>query len=125
MQKAQQWSFGGSKRTHELGEFSRLSPQSTQASDELPQPWISAFEEGIHPFFVVTKSDVVINAGDTIHISLGICPLVTGDLDVVGVRFRKPVETEQETNLQVKDYCFLVQIMQTIRLMKTKKQLNM
>lgn len=86
--KTKQWSFGGSSKTHEIAEFSRISPQSMQVSDELQRPWLSAFEEGVHPFFVVTKSGMVIEPGEEVNVSLGICPLVMGDLDIVGVRLK-------------------------------------
>ena len=88
IQKGKQWSFGGSNKTHEIGAFSRISSPSMQVSNESPQPWLSAFEDGVHPFFVVTTSDRVINSGEKVNISLGICPLVMGDLDIVGVRFK-------------------------------------
>ena len=80
------WRFNSSVEPFLVPDFLCISPaedSSTVGSDDAPWVGVSAREE---PFFVVTKSSVSLVAGSTLTVSLGICPLVTGDLEVLGLR---------------------------------------
>ena len=46
--------------------------------------WTPAEDD--QPFFVVTKSDVKLKAGETLTLSAGLSPLIQGDLEIIGVR---------------------------------------
>mmetsp|Transcript_18464 Transcript_18464/g.52988 ORF Transcript_18464/g.52988 Transcript_18464/m.52988 type:complete len:1404 (-) Transcript_18464:37-4248(-) len=78
--KNRSWKFGGSESTYAIPEFARVSSPEEQRS------WHPAHLSEGGPFFVVTKSDLAMEPGTTTSLELGICPLVQGDLEIVGVR---------------------------------------
>jgi len=82
------WPLNSSNNIFHDAEFSRISPQSMQDSNPLQQPWLSAKDESVQPFFVVTKLNMSIEPSKKATVTLGICPLVMGQLDILGVRFK-------------------------------------
>jgi hypothetical protein len=79
--KPKSWTFSSSELEYEAPDFCRLSPVNAQSG-----AWKSSIEE--EPFFVVTKTGSTLEPGSTTVVSLGICPLVLGDLEIVGVRYK-------------------------------------
>ena len=71
------WMFSSSTVVYEAPEFCRIS--GTNAGT-----WKSAAEG--EPFFVVTKFGLALEPNSAVRVSLGICPLVRGDMEVLGVR---------------------------------------
>jgi hypothetical protein len=71
------WTFSNAKVVYESPEFCRISGSSSMS-------WKSTANEG--PFFVVSKFDMTLAPNTSIKVSLGICPLVLGDLEILGVR---------------------------------------
>ena len=71
------WTFSGSNAIYEAPEFCRVSGTT-------PGEWKSSAEE--NPFFVVTKFDLTLEANSSVRVSLGICPLVVGSMEILGVR---------------------------------------
>ena len=78
--KNRSWKFGGSDSTYAIPEFARVSSLEEQRS------WHPAHLAEGGPFFVVTKTDLAMEPGTTTSLELGICPLVQGDLEIIGVR---------------------------------------
>jgi hypothetical protein len=71
------WTFACTERLKfSVPEFCRLSESCTRVCKPAK----------INPFFVVTKHDVVLPAGGETLLSLGLTPLVEGDLEILGVR---------------------------------------
>ena len=79
----QTWTFHSSDDEFSVAHFCRIS---SGQGDSLKEKWKSGEEES--PFFVVTKSNITLDPESRKSISLGVCPLLTGDLRVLGVRFR-------------------------------------
>lgn len=79
------WTFRNSIVEYEMADFCRLSTSSSGTGDS-HETWKSA--EDVDPFFVVTKSNHTIQRESSIHVSISICPLVQGNLDILGVRCR-------------------------------------
>jgi hypothetical protein len=80
-EKERIWTFQSSNREFKTPQFGRISPTDSHSGTGA---WTSTSQED--PYFVVTKQDLTIDAGNTINLSLGICPLVKGDLEILGVR---------------------------------------
>eukprot|EP00934_Nitzschia_sp_Nitz4_P005492 Nitzschia sp. Nitz4//scaffold304_size22322//3923//9284//NITZ4_008571-RA/size22322-snap-gene-0.0-mRNA-1//1//CDS//3329547070//5482//frame0 len=73
------WTFASTgNQEFSVGAFSRI-----QAKDKK-----SSTPASSNPFFVVTKSSLKLLEGEQKEISLGLCPLVDGNLEILGVRFR-------------------------------------
>ena len=72
------WNFSSSDSTFLTPDFCRLAPVGSSKS------WKSANDE--EPFFVVTKSNKTLESGGETSVALSICPLVRGDLEILGVR---------------------------------------
>jgi hypothetical protein len=79
--KQKTWTFSSSELDYQALDFCRLSPV-----DERSGAWKSSIED--EPFFVGTKTGLTLEPGSTTEVSLGICPLVLGDLEIVGVRYK-------------------------------------
>ena len=90
-QNKKKWKFNCSCEVFEVPDFAFISPTDEQNAGikkdyAAAQYWASAHDSNIHPFFVVTKEKRDIGQGAKVSITLGICPLVNGDLDILGVR---------------------------------------
>jgi hypothetical protein len=83
----QQWRFSGSDDLFHLADFARVSyPQNSDNGD---QSWISPLDhEEAEPSFVVTKENFLLDAGGKARVTLSICPMVMGELDIIGVRWK-------------------------------------
>lgn len=79
--KKKTWTFSSSELEYEALDFCRLSSVGAQSG-----AWKSSIEE--EPFFIGTKTGSTLEPGSTTEISLGICPLVLGDFEIVGVRYK-------------------------------------
>lgn len=77
------WNFQSSNLEFEIPEFSRLSPESGGEN----RSWTAGHDLDC-PYFVVSKQSLSLEAQGQTSIALGICPLVEGNLEVVGVRSR-------------------------------------
>ena len=77
------WSFHSSDAEFSVAHFCRIC---SGEGDSLKEKWKSGEEES--PFFVVTKTNITLDPESRKSISLGICPLLTGELRILGVRFR-------------------------------------
>lgn len=82
--RSRSWVFSGSSAEYSTAAFCRVSDSAVDHSSS--QTWKSTDE--VEPFFVVTKSDLSLQPGDDETVTVSICPLVQGDLEIVGVRFR-------------------------------------
>ena len=80
-EESKSWTFESSTHSFFTPAFCRTSPV---AGEEVEGPWTSVNDED--PFFVVTKMDVALQPGSNTRLELSICPLVKGDLEVLGVR---------------------------------------
>jgi tetratricopeptide (TPR) repeat protein len=80
----EKWTFQSSHIEYEIADFCRVSTGRTDDADR--EGWKSA--EDIEPFFVVTKLDASLPPETKKVISANICPLVRGNLEVLGVRCR-------------------------------------
>ena len=86
------WTFDSSILEFSVPQFCRVSqPQPTTttagaATDESKMKWKSGLE--VEPFFVVTKTTLTLPAETTQTISASVCPLVEGDLEILGLRCR-------------------------------------
>mmetsp|Transcript_18906 Transcript_18906/g.28738 ORF Transcript_18906/g.28738 Transcript_18906/m.28738 type:complete len:1849 (-) Transcript_18906:41-5587(-) len=80
--KTKKWKFSGSEKMFEVAHFSRLSPLSETGGES----WLSGSAEGVDPYFLVNKGKMAMDAGSKNTISLEICPLVMGELEIIGVR---------------------------------------
>ncbi|CAB9513824.1 trafficking protein particle complex [Seminavis robusta] len=79
----QTWTFASSDQQFQVPEFARLSPKSGGGS----RAWTPGDNVEV-PYFVVSKANISLDAQGATSISLGICPLIQGDLEVLGVRSR-------------------------------------
>jgi hypothetical protein len=77
------WTFKGSDVKYWIPDFCRTS---TDAGDQPKQSWKSV--EDVAPFFVITKQNLTLEAGCRRFISASICPVVQGNLEILGVRCR-------------------------------------
>lgn len=75
------WSFKSSRHEYSVPDFCRIAPS---AGDPGKTAWKSAEEED--PYFVVTKTNITLDPGSKVKVSLGICPRVMGDLEILGTR---------------------------------------
>jgi len=82
--KKKSWTFHGSDNQFQSPEFMCQLPTTTN-SDSVPSSF--AIDENSNPYFVVTKSSVKMGPNSDTVVSLKICPLVEGDLRILGVRF--------------------------------------
>ena len=80
------WTFGGSSNEYGYPDFARVSKPKLSADAGDPLSWEAAHQAHDGLFFVVTKTDLIMEPGTTTTMSLGICPLITGDLEILGVR---------------------------------------
>ena len=76
------WKFQSSRLNFEVADFSRLSPPSSEDGNKA---WYAG-EDVDEPYFVVSKHSIKLEEQGTTSMSLGICPLVEGDLEILGVR---------------------------------------
>jgi len=81
--ETKQWKFSGSDEAFHLAHFSRLSSGKEGQQGNI---WTSPCLNNVEPFFVVTKKAMPLDPMSNSTISLSICPLVTGDLEILGVR---------------------------------------
>ena len=80
----QMWTFPSTEHLEfTVADFERIS-QSPVEDDSSKTRWTPAEDD--QPFFVVTKSDVKLKAGETLTLSAGLSPLIQGDLEIIGVR---------------------------------------
>jgi len=79
-----EWTFHGSQVKFFVPDFCRLS--DGEKKDPLKQAWKSA--EEVEPFFVVTKMSLSLESESRRTVSVSICPLRRGNLEIVGVRCR-------------------------------------
>lgn len=77
-----EWTFQNSKVVFEVSDFCRLSAEKSSQKD----CWRSA--EDNDPFFVVTKQSLKLAPDSVQTIATSICPLLPGQLEIVGVRSR-------------------------------------
>lgn len=77
------WNFPNTSKNFTAAEFCRVG---ADGSDSSSQSWKSTVDAD--PFFVVTKDNVTIDPESKKIMSLSLCPLVKGDLEVVGLRYR-------------------------------------
>jgi len=78
-----EWKFDSASKTFVAADFCRLSSEDGENEQE---KWKSTEEET--PFFVVTKESLSWDPKSTQSVQLGICPLIQGKLELLGVRFR-------------------------------------
>ena len=76
------WKFNCSDQDFEVANFSRLS----NAPNEGNTSWTTDSDNENDPFFVVTKKAVALDGMSRRVISLSLCPLVMGDLEIIGIR---------------------------------------
>lgn len=74
------WKFSGSSGIFEIAHFACVSP----TTDSESEAWHSGYNE--NPFFLVTKSRIALEPCSIVDISLEICPLITGTLEILGLR---------------------------------------
>ena len=77
------WNFPTTDETFYAADYCRISADSSESSTIR---WKSA--EDSEPFFVVTKETLTIDPESKRVVSLSLCPLVKGDLEIVGMRCR-------------------------------------
>jgi hypothetical protein len=81
--KGSAWTFQNPDVTFSAADFCRVSTESAGSSK---QRWKSTND--VDPFFVVTKETLSMEPESTRTVSLGLCPLVQGDIEIVGMRCR-------------------------------------
>lgn len=83
-----EWTFQGANTKYMVPDFCRISagPGGSSSKDPLKQSWKSADE--VVPFFAVTKTSLSLEPESRRTISVSICPLARGNLEIVGVRCR-------------------------------------
>eukprot|EP00977_Amphora_coffeiformis_P006112 scaffold1323_cov160-Amphora_coffeaeformis.AAC.17 len=81
--KEKVWNFPNTDKNFSAAEFCRVS---AGGSDSETQRWKST--DDANPFFVVTKDTVTVDPESKKVVSLSMCPLVKGNLEIVGVRCR-------------------------------------
>ena len=79
---SKKWKFTGSEKLFEVADFSRISP----ATDSNENIWHSGCANDVDPYFLVSKGQIAMEPRSTSRISLELCPLAMGDLEIVGVR---------------------------------------
>jgi hypothetical protein len=80
------WTFASApSQLFEAPEFGRSSPLDVE--EESKRAWTSV-HEGDPPTFVVTKPNLTLEGGSRVKVSLGLCPLIQGDLEILGVRWK-------------------------------------
>lgn len=79
---SKKWKFTGSEKLFEVADFSRISP----ATDSNENIWHSGSANEVDPYFLVSKGQMAMEPRSTSRISLELCPLAMGDLEIVGVR---------------------------------------
>jgi hypothetical protein len=80
---SKKWKFPGSDKTFEVPDFSRISPPT---DSDVDASWHSGVSEKIEPYFLVTKGKMAMEPRSAVFVSLELCPLVMGELEIVGVR---------------------------------------
>ena len=75
------WSFKSTSDTFFAPAFCRMSPEG---GENVKGAWKSVKYED--PYFVVTKVDLSLQPGSKTRVHLSICPLVQGDLEILGLR---------------------------------------
>jgi len=80
--KSKKWKFAGSEKLFEVADFSRISP----ATDSNENIWSSGSANEVDPHFLVSKGKMAMEPRSKTRISLELCPLAMGDLEIVGVR---------------------------------------
>lgn len=80
---SKKWKFSGSDKTFEIADFSRISPSTDSDFDS---SWQCGVSDTIEPYFLVTKGKMAMEPRSTVLVSLELCPLVMGELEIVGVR---------------------------------------
>jgi hypothetical protein len=96
--KSKKWKFAGSERLFEVADFSRISP----ATDSNENIWHSGSANEVDPYFLVTKGNMAMEPRSKTRISLELCPLALGDLEIVGVRCKIFNEIWVYHNFEVK-----------------------
>jgi len=81
--ETQKWTFHNSNADFEAADFCRISAGK---DDPTKETWRTADERS--PFFVVTKKDITLDPESRRNISASICPMVQGNLEILGVRCR-------------------------------------
>ncbi len=76
------WKFTGSDKLFEVPHFARVSPNS----DESDNVWKSGNLKTVDPFFLVSKGMMAMEPRSKSTVSIELCPLVMGELEIVGVR---------------------------------------
>jgi len=79
----QRWSFNKTAIEYNVADFCRMSLNGRSTEK---QRWKSA--EEVEPFFVVTKTSLTLEAGAKLTVAARICPLVRGNLEIIGIRCR-------------------------------------
>jgi len=85
-ERSKTWSFHSSRKAFVMGDFTRTSPTKGDDDEDGDKPWVSPNDDEEGPFFVVDKTNLAVDPGTSTEVKLSICPLVTGDLEIVGVR---------------------------------------
>ena len=96
------WTFHSSTLEFSVPQFCRVAQETKSSGGDgdsnnkedisplddalLKRKWKSAYE--VDPFFVVTKTALTLVAESSQTISASICPLVEGDLEILGIRCR-------------------------------------
>lgn len=80
--KQKKWKFAGSDKFFEIADFSRISP----STDTDTENWISGAADEIDPYFLVSKGRIAMEPRSTSTVSLELCPLVMGELEIIGIR---------------------------------------
>ena len=80
--RTKKWKFTGSEKFFEVADFSRISP----ATDSNENIWLSGSANEVDPYFLVSKGQMAMEPRSTNRISLELCPLAMGDLEIVGAR---------------------------------------
>mmetsp|Transcript_143 Transcript_143/g.202 ORF Transcript_143/g.202 Transcript_143/m.202 type:complete len:2064 (-) Transcript_143:174-6365(-) len=95
------WKFDSSRDTFTLPNFLCILPKNTSYSTGSSQEQLSAYNEyssGLRssiekskvdnpfPSFVVSKIDLNLEPNTTVNVKLRLCPLIKGDLEILGMR---------------------------------------
>lgn len=79
---SKKWKFSGSDKVFEHADFSRISPP-TDSDENL---WQCGESDSVEPYFLVTKQKMAMEPRSKVSVSLELCPLVMGKLEIIGVR---------------------------------------
>jgi tetratricopeptide (TPR) repeat protein len=82
-----QWKFPSTNAVFEVAHFCRISEGPADETSRT-NSWKAAEDEAEEPFFVVTKTKYNLPPGGETRVSAGICPLILGELEILGVRCR-------------------------------------